>query len=63
MSSLCRVDYLRADGTWVPGHAGIALIDPERYASACRALCRITVLDERLRPTDEVYLSPGAELL
>lgn len=53
-------------GQWVVSHAGVALLHPDRYAPrlADRGLiARATVLDENLQPTDEVYMTEGADLL
>lgn len=58
--SLCRLEYLTANG-WSVGHAGVALLHPDRYVERLTArgkFGRATVLDERLQPTDEVYVSP-----
>jgi len=58
----CRLEYLTSKG-WSVGHAGIALLSPQRYVerlSAREKFGRATVLDpDTLEPTDEVYVSPN----
>ena len=61
---LCRLEYERPDGTWALGHAGVALLHPEKYPERLAKKGkrgRVTVLDERLQPTDTVYLGPEVE--
>jgi hypothetical protein len=57
MSTLVRLEYLTPDG-WVVAHAGIALLDPQRYVdrlTARKKFGRCTVLDGSLQATGKVY--------
>lgn len=62
---LCRLERLNENGTWerVGDHS---LLYPHRYAERLAdkgKVGRATVLDDRLQPTDEVYVVEGADLL
>lgn len=59
--TLCRLEYLGRKG-WVMGHAGVALLAPERYVERLTArgkFGRATELDDRLQPTGKVWVSPN----
>lgn len=61
MPTLVRLEYLTPRG-WVVGHAGIALLDPQRYVDRLLAkekFGRCIVLDESLQPTGEVFEPPA----
>ena len=56
---LCRLEYLTPEG-WAVGHHGVGLLDPGAYVVRLRKngkFGRATVLDDRLQPTSEVYVS------
>lgn len=58
--TLVRLEYLTPDG-WVCGHAGINLLDPQRYVDRLldrRKFGRAIVLDDRLQPRGRVYAPP-----
>lgn len=64
-SKLCRIELMNTDGTWRLAHAGIALLDPERYVNNMAkrgTLGRVSILDDKLQPS-KVYTIPGVELL
>lgn len=61
--TLYRLDYLTEAG-WEHGHAGIALVDPQRYVDRLTSrVARASTLDERLQPTGETFCTPCAECL
>lgn len=64
MSYLARVEYWTPTGWWI-AHAGIALLDPAAYVVKLQrrgVVSRVSTLDDRLQP-DEVFMTPGADLL
>jgi hypothetical protein len=59
--TLCRLEYLTRKG-WVVGHAGIALLHPDRYVERLTErgkFGRCTELDGMLQPTGKVHISPN----
>lgn len=61
---LCRLERLK-DGQWEK-MGDYSLLYPHRYAERLAEkgkVGRATVLDDRLQPTDEVYVIEGADLL
>lgn len=52
-----RLEYLGRDG-WSTGHAGISLLDPQKYVDMLTrrdVYARVLELDDRLQPNGVVY--------
>lgn len=60
MPELCRLEYFDGE-QWVVGHAGIALLHPERYVERLAAngkQGRVSILDDRLQPVQVITGPP-----